>query len=67
MLYFLSKFTRYFVKFAVNGQKCAVEGGYRVWLRFWLEALSVADQIYARFLNLYFVVTALKFYYCLGF
>ena len=49
------------------GKNRAVEGGYRVWLRFWLEALSVADQIYARFLNLYFVVTALKFYYRLGF
>lgn len=49
------------------GKNRAVEGGYRVWLRFWLEALSVADQIYARFLNLYFVVTALKFYYRFGF
>lgn len=45
------------------GKNRAVEGGYRVWL----GALSVADQIYARFLNLYFVVTALKFYYRFGF
>ena len=45
------------------GKIAPLRAGYRVWL----GAVSVADQIYARFLNLYFVVTALKFYYRFGF